>query len=407
MSKKLIAPLKNQKILILFSIKFFSNIGLFTYFTGTIWLVKQYNNSSNFEVGLVQFLSFSFPLFLFGIISGILIDFFDRQRYLFFSNLYLSLIALSFGIVIFFRFHTLYFILGFCFLMGIGNALTLPAWQAIMATLVPRKKIKDLTILNGLNSNFGRVIGPVAGGLLLTVSITSIYLLNAFSYLLLALVFLWYSLKENGQKEIKKKQNLKSVINWNTIIVLPLKKIKDLKFLLIITFLTFFIHSYNTLLPIFILETISSDQILFGNLMALFGIGTIISGFILPNLIRYFKNYKILSFAGLIASIAIFIFIFAHNLWAIRIAIILCGISFTTIISGLNVIALYIIPNKFRGRAIALYFSAMHAGASLGALFISYVVKNFGIPVSLWVAFISLLGFTVIRASSKSPKKTK
>ena len=55
-------------------------------------------------------------------------------------------------------------ILTLTFLLGCGNAVAGPAWQAIQPDLVDRSLLPQAAALNGVNMNLARAVGPALGG---------------------------------------------------------------------------------------------------------------------------------------------------------------------------------------------------------------------------------------------------
>ena len=53
------------------------------------------------------------------------------------------------------------------FAIGIGSALTAPAWSAIIPELVPREDLVGAITLNGIGFNLTRAIGPALAGFLI------------------------------------------------------------------------------------------------------------------------------------------------------------------------------------------------------------------------------------------------
>ena len=53
------------------------------------------------------------------------------------------------------------------FLLGVGGALTSPAWGATIPMLVPKQDLDSATAANGVAFNIGRAAGPALGGLVI------------------------------------------------------------------------------------------------------------------------------------------------------------------------------------------------------------------------------------------------
>ena len=63
-------------------------------------------------------------------------------------------------------------VLTFC--IGIGSALTAPAWSAIVPELVPREDLVQAIALNGIGFNLTRAIGPALAGFLILLGGSSL-----------------------------------------------------------------------------------------------------------------------------------------------------------------------------------------------------------------------------------------
>src|SRR6478752_4238719 len=69
------------------------------------------------------------------------------------------------------------------FVIGCGQALTAPAWQAIQPDLVPPEQIPAAAALGSMSINGARAIGPAIAGLLVSLSgPTLVFALNAVSF---------------------------------------------------------------------------------------------------------------------------------------------------------------------------------------------------------------------------------
>jgi MFS family permease len=79
------------------------------------------------------------------------------------------------------------------FLIGCGQALTAPAWQAIQPDLVPREQIPAAAALGSMSMNGARAIGPAVAGALVSASgPTLVFALNAVSFVgIVVVLLLW------------------------------------------------------------------------------------------------------------------------------------------------------------------------------------------------------------------------
>jgi MFS family permease len=124
------------------------------------------------------------PLLILAIPGGVIADRFDRRKWLMamqavqlvFSAALAPLAAHDAAIWALFMVQ-----LG----VGIGNALNMPAWSAVLPTLVNRQDLPGAISLNSTNINGSRVVGPiiVAGLSVVGVTTAQFFLINAATYL--------------------------------------------------------------------------------------------------------------------------------------------------------------------------------------------------------------------------------
>src|SRR5260221_8468381 len=126
-------------------------------------------SSSPSMVALVEAAD-SFPLMLLALPAGALADIVDRRRLLIAIQLYLLLVAGTLGILTWMEFVTPWVLIGFTTALGVGAALILPAWAAIVPELVPRDEIPAAIALNSVAINVSRAIGPAIAGVLVAAT---------------------------------------------------------------------------------------------------------------------------------------------------------------------------------------------------------------------------------------------
>jgi MFS family permease len=133
------------------------------------WLVVSVGGShSGFLLGLVGFASLM-PILVLGLVGGLLADRLSRRVLLLATQLFNAGALLLLAYLTGTGRATVGAILTFALVMGIVNALTWPAWQALINDMVPVHDLARAIALNSARFNLTRVIGPALGGALLTV----------------------------------------------------------------------------------------------------------------------------------------------------------------------------------------------------------------------------------------------
>src|ERR1700754_385179 len=68
--------------------------------------------------------------------------------------------------------------------ISVGSAITDPAWQAAVGEQVPRYMVSSAVLLNGVNYNVARAVGPALGGVMLGMLGPSwVFLVGPLSYI--------------------------------------------------------------------------------------------------------------------------------------------------------------------------------------------------------------------------------
>src|SRR6185436_2920876 len=176
------APLRYPVFKALFIAQLASNIGTLMQSVGSAWLMGDLG-ASPLLIALVPTASM-LPVLLVGLPGGALADIIDRRRLLIGGQLWMlacaaALAALSFADVV-----TPASLLALTFGLGLGSALTFPAFQAIQPDLVPATELRQAIALGSMTFNVGRAVGPAIGGLVVAVAGPGwVFTLNAVSFL--------------------------------------------------------------------------------------------------------------------------------------------------------------------------------------------------------------------------------
>ncbi len=136
--------------------------------TASGWLITSLD-ANPMTVSLVQ-VAVSFPLFLFTLPAGALADVIDSRRLLIVVELAIRAVSVIFAGLVSLDLATPVLLLATTFLLGVGGALTSPAWGATTPLLVPKEDLDSATALNGVGFNVGRPAGPALGGLVIAAA---------------------------------------------------------------------------------------------------------------------------------------------------------------------------------------------------------------------------------------------
>src|SRR4051812_15449733 len=176
------APLRRRMFRILFAAQFASNLGTWMQTVGAQWLMGDLGGGP-LAVALVQ-TALTLPVFLTVVPAGVLGDLLDRRRVLIAAQSGMLVTAAALAAPTVADATTQAILLSLTFVLGLGQALVMPSWQAIQPELVDRREIPQGATLNGVNVNVARAAGPAVGGLLVAaVGPAAVFAVNALSFL--------------------------------------------------------------------------------------------------------------------------------------------------------------------------------------------------------------------------------
>src|SRR5882724_7590587 len=145
------SPLRQSVFRALWIASVVSNIGTWMQDVGESWLMTSLTLSP-LLVALVETAG-NLPVVLAALPAGALADIVDRRRLLLVMQAWMVIIAAAMGAMALLGYMTPGRLLWLTFLLGIGSAVSNPAWQAITPELVPAEDLPAALSLTGVSIN--------------------------------------------------------------------------------------------------------------------------------------------------------------------------------------------------------------------------------------------------------------
>ncbi|HWR15559.1 MAG TPA: MFS transporter [Terriglobales bacterium] len=385
-----IGPLREPLFRALWLAAVVSYTGAWMQNVGTGWLMASLTNSP-VMVGLVQ-AAIAAPVFLVSIFAGALADMMDRRRLLLLTQSWMVLAALSLGLLTHFGMITPMLLLIFTFLMGLGNVMNDPAWQAITHEIVSDENFPSAVALNSAGFNVARAVGPAIGGIVIAVwGAAAVFLLNAASFFGVILVL--YGWKRRPHEYPVPASSVKAAIRAGFSFALQSKGMQSV---LIRT--AVFSVSASALWAMLPLIAQCYGSIGFGTMVAAFGLGALLGAGLLPQLRRSFTVNTIVGAATLMYAAATAATGYIHEFNSHCTLMVIGGAGWIIIVASLNVSAQLCSPTWLKARTLSMYLIVLQGGMALGSTFWGTLAERISINTSLSVAGIALvLGLLVSR----------
>lgn len=353
------------------------------------WYVLELTHSA-FMVGLVAALGF-LPVLLFGLLGGVIVDRFHKRKLLIFTQGASLILALSLGTLALFGYGNVWIVSVFAFLLGIVNAIDMPARQSFTIELVGGKDLPSAIALNMSSFNTARVIGPaIAGALIATIGTPWAFVINGLSFLgpLFALMLM------NVKSDIPKlhAHPLHSIkIGLNYAFNHP--SIKNL--LLLTAIVSIFGFSYTTLLPVITKQIFHKDAGALGMIYSAVGVGAVISAFITAYLYKKISFYKIIFWGSIIFSISVLSLSFIYNFYLSLPFFFFAGTGFATIISTVNSTIQKNVEHSLRGRVMSIFTLSFIGMQPIGSFLMGFFAEHFGSQFALRLGSTIVLLFSL------------
>ncbi len=356
------APLRYPVFRALFVAQLASNIGTLMQSVGSAWLMGDLG-ASPFLIALVPTASM-LPVLLAGVPAGALADIFDRRRLLIGGQLWMLACAAALAAMSFLDVVTPTSLLILTFGLGMGGALTFPAFQAIQPDLVPPHQFRQAIALGSLTFNVGRAIGPAIGGFVVALGGPGwVFLINAVSFLAIVGVLAWWrrpvtqtdmpaetfsGAMRAGLRYAAHSPAFRGVLNRTAVFTLPAAALQ-------------------ALLPIVARDRLGLSSGGYGLLLGCFGIGAAGAAVIRPRLDERFGHDQLVVGSSVALVAALVIEGMSRIPWVTGLGMFVGGLAWATALTSTSVAAFSVLPEWVRARGMGLYMLVIAGGIALGS----------------------------------------
>lgn len=330
-------------------------------------------------IALVQ-ASNTLPVMLLAIASGSLADIIQRKVLMMAALVFMLVISVALALVAWAGVLSPWLLLTFTFLLGAGQAVYNPPWQASMGDLVPRHDLPAAVSLNSVGFNLMRSVGPAAGGLIVaTLGAAAAFAVNALSYLpLLGTMARWRP--QTAPRVITPEPFMAAMGAGLRYVALSPNL---MRVILRGALFGFAAIAVLALLPLVAKSHPEGGSLLFGGLLGCYGLGAVLGALFNPRLRARMNNEHVvrLAFAGF--AMAALLLGLTDNVWLHAAAMLPAGASWVLALSLFNVTVQLSTPRWVVARALALYQTATFGGMATGAWIWGAVAGAEGLPVAL------------------------
>ena len=330
------------------------------------------------------------PLLLLSIPGGVIADRMDRKKFLIsmqavqlFCSLLLALFAAN---------NSPIWMLFLAQLgVGVGNALNIPAWSAMLTSLVPPSDIAGAISLNSTVINGARVVGPIIVALLSQWNVTSseFFAINAATYL-----FVIFALLSVKVPTIA----FDTTAGWRRFtFAFKIARERVVISRLILTLASFSLLSlpYVGLFPAIAQLNfgIESQSATYNWLYATWGLGACLGGLSVSTLFVDIDNRKLIRMGFASFAVSMMAFALAPNVELAFLTVFFLGAAYFFTTTAMQTVFASGLTPEIRARVMALWFMAFGGTVPIGNLIFGPLVDRYG---SQWLLVLGSLWAVVL-----------
>ncbi len=389
-----LVPLRNGTFRHLWIASVIGWLGTWLQNTGAGWLMTSLAPQP-LIVAMVQAATIM-PVFLLAIPGGALADIVDRRLFLLGTQIWTILAATLLAVLTLMHMMTAVWLLVLTFAIGIGSALTAPAWSAIVPELVPREDMVQAIALNGIGYNLTRAVGPAIAGFLILLGGSSLaFSMYAMSILaVISALFVW---RRSRRFTGLPREHFVSAMRAGMRFV---RNTPAIQAAMIRT------ASYSipasapwALLPLYVRHDLGLGPGMYGVILGMMGVGGVTSGMLLP-LVRARLSRGATVVGCTLLSCAGMALVAAAPHWIpASLGMLLFGLGWTSAFATIQAAAQLVCPPWVRARALSIYQLAQNGALTVGSFGWGILGDEIGIAHTFMTASVVGLMLMLIARS--------
>jgi len=376
-----LAPLRHPTFRMLWVANVVTSLGTWFQNTGAGWLMALLAPDP-LTVSMVQAATI-LPVCLLALPAGALADIVDKRRFLIGAQAWTMFCAILLALITLAGWIGASGLLLLTFAIGIGSALTAPAWSAITSELVPRRDLVQAVALSGIGFNAARAVGPALAGLILVLTnpwFTFAFYALSIGAVITALV-MW---RRRERPSHAPREQLLSAMRAGMRFVRHTPTMRSAMWRSV----AFSVPAAApwALLPLVVHDQLALGAGWYGAILGLMGVGGVTAGMWLPRLRAHLNRGGVVLTATLVSCTGIALLALAGHWAPAMLGMLLFGMGWVSTYSTLMATAQLVAPPWVRARALAIYQLSYNFTLAIGSFAWGWIGLHLGLSATLLVA---------------------
>lgn len=370
---------------------------LFPFFS--LYITKRFNVGMT-EVGIL-FLFFSIAAFFGSMVGGALTDRFGRKGVILFGLVVSGLSSILMGLV-----DELYLFYLVSTIAGLFAEAAGPAHNAMVADLLPEKKRADGFGILRITANLAIAIGPAIGGLLAAKSYMLLFVADAVTSIITAIIFA-RAIRETRPTTVKTREKETSLFNTFAGYVDVFKDSAFVAFMVVSILVVIVYAQMYSSLSVFLRDVHGVPEQGFGIIMSLNAGMVVVFQFFITRRISNLPPMLVMALGTLLYGIGFSMYGFVASFALFLIAMAIITVGEMVIIPVSNAIVARFAPEDMRGRYMSVMGISWMIPNATGPLLAGAIMDN-GDPRWVWfgsgiIALVAVIGFIWLHNQVEKP----
>jgi MFS family permease len=377
-----LSPFQHRNFRLFFTGQAISLVGTWMQQVAQAWLVLELTHDPIW-LGIVAAAQF-LPVMVLGLFAGVAADALPKRQVLICTQIAMMILAAVLAVLVIADVVQVWMILVLAFLLGIANAVDMPARQSFAYEMVGRTEVSSAVALNSAMFNGARVLGPAAAGLAIgAFGVGPAFAINALSFVAVIVGLAMMDERElHIGNRIARPETVRAVVRN---LAEGLRYVRGTPVVLLAVVVVGGVATvgmnFNVLIPAFAQGELGAGAAGYGFLMAASGIGSLLAAMRLvfggrPRPVRLATGALILGLASVALAVT--------RVYPAALGLmVLIGFGSILMAATGNTTIQLAVPDQLRGRVMSVYTTVFSASVPIGGLAFGAAASAFGVSVAI------------------------
>ncbi|HEY6000414.1 MAG TPA: MFS transporter [bacterium] len=376
--RRTFAALRHRNFRLFWIAQLISLTGTWMHAVAQGWLVLELTDQP-FWLGAVGAAG-TLPVLAFSLLGGVAADRLPKRALLIASQSASATLALFLGLLALSGQVQVWHVLIVALALGTANALDLPARQSFIVEMVGREDLLNAIALNSFTFNAARVVGPaVAGVIVAAAGAPACFLVNAASFI--PVVAALGMMRDLPGARQARPGSVATDLREGLAYVLRERRFQG--FIGLVAMGSFFGFPCITLLPAFARDVLHAGAHGYGLLMAMTGVGAVVSALALAGRQRSGVSGGVVVWAGVAFGAALVVFAAARSFAVAAPLLVIAGAAMVAQAATANTLVQAMVPDVLRGRIMSVFTLVLMGAMPLGNIVIGALAELIGTTAAI------------------------